>query len=90
MAVDTTTTMVTGATSRKAPKTIEGRWQAVKPPWGRPEDTEPDNLGVTAYLNNKFHDRNLLYKFQHSLNMTIDTATKYDTTLLIQHSRTVL
>ena len=54
MAVDTTT-MVTGAPSRKAPKTIEGQWQAVKPPWGRRKVTEPDNLSVSAYLNNKFH-----------------------------------
>ena len=34
-AVDTTA-FVTEAPSRKAPKTIEGQWQAVKPPWGRP------------------------------------------------------
>ena len=52
MAVDTTT-IVTGAPSRNVPKTIGGQWQAVKPPWGRHWDTEPDNLSVTAYLNNK-------------------------------------
>ena len=47
MAVDTTA-IVTGAPSRNAPKTIEGQWQAVKPPWGRHKDTEPDNLSVTS------------------------------------------
>ena len=52
MAVDTTA-IVTGAPSRNVPKTIEGQWQAVKPPWGRHRDTEPDNLSVTVYLNNK-------------------------------------
>ena len=59
MAVDTTA-IVTGAPSRNVPKTIEGQWQAVQPPWGRLWDTEPDNLGATAYLNNKFHTLNLL------------------------------
>ena len=52
MAVDTTA-IVTGAPSRNVPKTIEGQWQAVKPPWGRHKDTEPDNLSVPSVLNNK-------------------------------------
>ena len=52
MAVDTTAN-VTGTPSRNVPKTIEGQWQAVKPPWGRHKDADPDNLSVTVYLNNK-------------------------------------
>ena len=58
MAVDTTA-VVAGTPSRNVPKTIGGQWQAVKPPWGRLENTVTDNHRVTAYFSN-FMNKSLL------------------------------
>ena len=68
MAVDTTA-IVTGAPSRNVPKTIEGQWQAVKPPWGRHKDTEPDNLSVTSVSQQSAHVSRIYLQLQRHNNI---------------------
>ena len=63
MAVDTTA-IVTGAPSRNVPKTIEGQWQVVKPPWGRHKDTAPDNLSVTNVSQQSAHVSRIYLQLQ--------------------------
>ena len=89
MAVDTTA-IVTGAPSRNAPKTIEGQWQAVKPPWEdsrtqSPTTSVPQRISTTSLM-----PLNMLHQLHLSLYTTIGTATKSDTTLLKQQSATIL
>ena len=68
MAVDTTA-VVTGTPSRNVPKTIEGQWQAVKPPWGRHKDTEPDNLSVTSVSQQSAHVSRIYLQLQRHNNI---------------------
>ena len=68
MAVDTTA-FVTGAPSCHVSKTIEGRWQAVKPPWGRHKDTEPNNLSVTSVSQQSAHVYKIYLQLQRHNNI---------------------